>query len=126
MNDWIKRFRSYVSWGDQLAVATLPDGSSCCFTHLEDGLHFWVPGQLGDLPTALARANDAAQFTGCRGVTVLFLDSDATAAQVEQSIHETAAASAGCGFLEPKPAVIHGGLLELMSEGTILNGPEGM
>ncbi len=90
---------------------------------MDDGLHFWVPGLLDDVSGALSLAEQALGLPGCSGVTVLFLDQQATAAQVEEALHLVAQAGAGCDFLEPAPRVLRDGLLQRMSEGTIIDGP---
>jgi hypothetical protein len=123
MADWIEHFRASVGWGDQLTLSSLPDGTACCSLPMDGGLRFWVPGSLGDIAGALRLARQALQASGCNGVTVLFLDQQATAAQVEQALHLVAQAGAGCDFLEPAPRVLRDGLLLRMSEGTILDGP---
>ena len=121
MTSWVDRFRASVSWGDQLTAALLPCGTACCSMPMNDGLHFWVPGHLADLSGAVASARQALQSPGCSGVTVLFMDRQATAAQVEESLHLVASSGAGCDFLESQPRVLRDGLLSLMSEGTILD-----
>jgi len=123
MTAWIERFRTSVSWGGDLTAEVLPDGTSCCFISLEDGLHFWVPGLLSNIPAAIAKAQDAAQAFGCKTITVLFLDQQASDYQVEQACHLLAQAGANCDFLEAQPRVLRDGLLLRMSEGTILDGP---
>lgn len=123
MADWIEHFRASVGWGDQLTLSLLPDGTDCCSLPMDGGLHFWVPGSLGDIAGALRLAQQALQASGCNGVTVLFLDRQATAAQVEEALHLVAQAGAACDFLEPAPRVLRDGLLLRMSEGTILDGP---
>ena len=126
MTTWIQRFRNSVSWGGDITAALLPDGTPCCFMTLDDGQdgqHVWVSGFLGDIPAAIAKAQQAAQASDCKTVTVLFLDQQATAAQVEEALHLVAYGGAGCDFLEVQPRVLCDGLLLRMSEGTILDGP---
>jgi hypothetical protein len=123
MADWIEHFRTSVGWGDQLTASLLPNGNACCSLPTAGGLHFWVPGSLDDIASATRLAQQAFQASGCNGVTVLFLDQRATAAQVEEALHLVAQAGAACDFLEPVPRVLRDGLLLRMSEGTILDGP---
>jgi hypothetical protein len=120
--NWTEHFRASVGWGDQLTVSLLPHGTACCSLPMDDGLHFWVPGLLDDMPGATAMAKQALQLSGCSAVTVLFLDQQATAAQVEEALHVAAQAGAGCDFLEPSPRALRDGLLLRMSEDTILDG----
>ena len=128
MSDWIDRFRSSVDWEDQVIAYLLPEGTPSCLVQLSDGPQVWVHGLLADLPGAVGRARLARESLdcsniACRGVTVMFLDEQATAAQVEEACYVLARAGFSCDFLEVQPRVLRDGLLLRMSEGTVLDGP---
>jgi hypothetical protein len=125
MNNWVDDFRASVMWGDQITECHMPNDPPCCSVWLDDGMHVWVPGELSDLEGAGARAELARRSFDCRGVTVMFLDEQATAAQVEEALHAMAARKAGCDFLGVQPSIHRSGLLLLMSEGTLLDGLQG-
>ena len=124
---WVDRYRASVSWGDQIHPDLLTPGNTvCCWvpSTIEGERHYRVPGWLNAIPAAIATAQQALEAPGCRSAAVLFLDTEATAYQVEEACHALAAAGLGCGFLEPKPAVLHHGLLLRASEDTILETVE--
>ena len=117
---WIDRYRASVSWGDRIHAATLPSGAPCCWVDMQGPRHYWVAGQLEDLPGAIALAQQALAAPDCGRSTVVFLDAKATDFQVEEASHVLAGHGIGCRFLEPQPDVLHLALLARASEGTLL------
>jgi hypothetical protein len=121
MADWIDDYRETVSWGDQIhADHVPPDGELCCWFPYSGGRHYTTPGWLGSgLAESLARALRCLAATGTE-VSVLFLDRQASAYEVEEALWVLSDAGIGCGFLEPQPKVMHYGLLERVSEGCLI------
>ena len=120
MADWAQQYMDYVSWGDEIQQEMLIEsGIQYCRVDVDGVDHYDVPGHLTDLTTALADAKAVESSTNGK-VAILFLDKEATEAQVEEAMHRACDVRLGCGFLETKPKWHHYELLDKYSEGTLL------
>jgi hypothetical protein len=118
---WLRSFRESVSWGKEISFGAVEDIECCWVCSAEvGGWYYWVPGSLDELPAAIARGIALAEATGFR-CALLFIDMEATDAQVEEAMVRARDAGLGCGFIEVGPRVAGNRLLFLYSEGTVLN-----
>lgn len=122
MANWLDSYKESVSWGDQIHAETV-DGIDCCWVEVDGKCVFSVPGTLDDVPGSIANAVAIKQAFDC-DCRVLFADEEATQAQVEQAMHATAHEGIGCGFIEPRPSAYYFHLLDLYSEGTLLESAQ--
>ena len=118
--DWAQDYMDSVAWGDEIEQGFLT-GSWIEYCRVEvDGVDYYdVPGHLTDLNKALADAEAVKEATGGK-VAILFVDKQATEAQVEEAMHRACDVGIGCGFLEAKLKLHQYGLLNKYSEGTLL------
>ena len=120
--DWITSYRSSVSWGDLIQTSLLPDATACCFVETQGELGpraYFVPGTLDQLEVAITKARLAKQIPGCGRVVVLFLDTHATVAAVEEAAIRLSAADIATDFLESEPRVYLHGLMTLAQQRTL-------
>jgi hypothetical protein len=118
MTSWVDRYRSTVSWGDEITADTIA-GVPCCWVEASGQRVYFTAGTVADLHGALAQALTVQRNTQSHG-QVLFVDEHATAYQVEEAMHAMADAGIGCGFIEAEPSVHQHALLDRCSEGTLL------
>ena len=120
MADWLDAYKASVGWGDEIYPDVLfPSGVECCW-HEVDGIRYYdSPGTLSDITTAIAFGQAVHAAKGQK-TCVLFIDEQATEAQVEEAMHRTCDVGLGCGFIHPKPATLQYKLLSKYSEGTLL------
>lgn len=125
MTNWLDEYRDSVSWGDEIvySLTYTRDGQlrpiECCFFPANDTYVYVVPGKLSDLNQALTDAAVVKANSNCL-TNVLFTDDTATEAQVEEAMTVLGQKGFGCRFLKAQPDVLHLGLLDRMSEGTLL------
>ena len=120
MADWAQDYKDSVAWGDEIEQGVLIGrGIEYCRVDVDGVDYYDVPGHLTDITKALADAKAVEDATGGK-VAVLFLDKQATEAQVEEAMHRACDVGIGCGFLEAKPKLHQYGLLSKYSEGTLL------
>ena len=124
MANWLEKYRASVAWGDLITAQHdySRDGQmrriECCCFPVDDSYAYVLPGTLANLDQAIADAVEVKASSACR-VNVLFTDETATETQVEEAMTVLGQRGFGCRFLEAQPDVLHLGLLDRMSEGTI-------
>ena len=106
MNDnWAQDYMDSVSWGDAIEQGmTAANWVEYCRVEVGGVDYYTVPGQLTDISKAIADAKEVQSATNGK-VEILFLDKDATEAQVEEAMHRACNEEIGCGFLEARPKI---------------------
>lgn len=118
MSEWLQDYKESVSWGDEIK-AGLANKTEYC-SHTCDGETLCtVPGFLSDIRKAVLDAMFIKWVTKAK-TAILFIDKEATEAQVEEAIHRACDQGVGCGFLHAQPAWLWYGLLDKYMEGTLL------
>ena len=121
MADWQQAYMDSVSWADKIDSGIhAPSGIRyLCFESQGAGIYI-VAGDLNVMHKAILDGLTLKQSTDCCATSVLFTNTEATEAQVEEALHVLAKQGLGCCFLEAKPKLLWYGLLKKYSEGTLL------
>lgn len=120
MANWAQDYMDSVSWGDEIVQGMhMESRVEYLSFEVEGSWKYLVPGDLNVMSKAIADGLVVKQSTNCR-TSILFINKEATEAQVEEALHTAGNAGLGCGFLEAKPKWLWYGLLEKYSEGTLM------